>query len=89
MASSTTSRARSPAGWLFSACAMLARGRWAPATTTPVGLRSFMKFAMDTPNNGGSVTTAGGMNSIGAALDRFLRGFDTETGALPARAAAP
>lgn len=48
----------------------------------PMGMRSFMKLEMGTPNNSGSLTTGGGMTFIGAALDRFLRGFDTETGEL-------
>lgn len=48
----------------------------------PLGIPSRMKLQMGTPNNSGSVTTAGGMTFIGAALDRFMRGFDTETGEL-------
>ena len=48
----------------------------------PLGIPSRIKLQMGTPNNSGSVTTAGGMTFIGAALDRFMRGFDTETGAL-------
>ncbi len=48
----------------------------------PLGIPSRIKLQMGTPNNSGSVTTAGGMTFIGAALDRFLCGFDTETGEL-------
>ncbi len=48
----------------------------------PLGIPSRVKLEMGTPNNSGSLTTAGGVTFIGAALDRFLRGFDTETGAL-------
>lgn len=48
----------------------------------PLGIPSRIKLQMGTPNNSGSVTTAGGMTFIGAALDRFMRGFDTETGEL-------
>lgn len=48
----------------------------------PMGIPSRVKLEMGTPNNSGSVTTAGGVTFIGAALDRFMRGFDTETGAL-------
>jgi quinoprotein glucose dehydrogenase len=48
----------------------------------PMGIRSYVKLEMGTPNNSGSVTTGGGLTFIGAALDQFLRGFDTETGAL-------
>lgn len=48
----------------------------------PMGIPSRIKLQMGTPNNSGSVTTAGGMTFIGAALDQFMRGFDTETGEL-------
>lgn len=48
----------------------------------PLGVPSRLKLEMGTPNNSGSVTTGGGLVFIGAALDRFLRGFDTETGEL-------
>jgi len=48
----------------------------------PLGIPSRIKLQMGTPNNSGSVTTAGGVTFIGAALDRFLRGFDTQTGEL-------
>lgn len=48
----------------------------------PLGIPSRIKLEMGTPNNSGSVTTGGGLTFIGAALDRFMRGFDTETGEL-------
>lgn len=48
----------------------------------PLGIPSRVKLQMGTPNNSGSLTTAGGVTFIGAALDRFLRAFDTETGEL-------
>ena len=32
------------------------------------------------PNMGGPIATAGGLSFIGAALDDYLRAFDTETG---------
>lgn len=48
----------------------------------PLGIPSRMKFTMGTPNNSGSLVTAGGLVFIGAALDNFLRAFDTETGEL-------
>lgn len=48
----------------------------------PLGVPSRLKLEMGTPNNSGSVTTAGGLTFIGASLDRFLRAFDTETGEL-------
>jgi len=36
---------------------------------------------LGTPNFGGPITTAGGLVFIGAAMDDYLRAFDTETGA--------
>ncbi|MDO9433826.1 membrane-bound PQQ-dependent dehydrogenase, glucose/quinate/shikimate family [Hydrogenophaga sp.] len=48
----------------------------------PMGIPSRMKFTMGTPNNSGSLATAGGLVFIGAALDNFLRAFDSETGEL-------
>lgn len=48
----------------------------------PLGIPSRLKLEMGTPNNSGSVTTGGGLTFIGAALDRFMRAFDTETGEL-------
>lgn len=48
----------------------------------PMGIPSKMKFELGTPNNSGSLVTAGGLTFIGASLDNFLRGFDTRTGKL-------
>jgi quinoprotein glucose dehydrogenase len=48
----------------------------------PLGIPSRTTFTMGTPNNAGSLATAGGLVFIGAALDNFIRAFDTETGAL-------
>ncbi|KTF36255.1 glucose dehydrogenase [Xanthomonas translucens] len=48
----------------------------------PMGIPSKMKFELGTPNNSGSLATAGGVTFIGAALDDFLRGYDTQTGKL-------
>lgn len=48
----------------------------------PMGIHSKVKLEMGTPNNSGSLTTAGGMTFIGAALDLFMRGYNTETGDL-------
>jgi quinoprotein glucose dehydrogenase len=35
---------------------------------------------MGSPNLGGSIVTAGGVVFIGATTDKFIRGFDVETG---------
>lgn len=55
----------------------------------PLGIPSRLKLELGTPNNGGSLATAGGLTFIGAALDNFLRGFDTETGHLLWEASVP
>ncbi|MCC5063028.1 glucose/quinate/shikimate family membrane-bound PQQ-dependent dehydrogenase [Xanthomonas campestris pv. raphani] len=46
----------------------------------PMGIPSKTKFEIGTPNNSGSLATAGGVTFIGASLDNFIRGFDTRTG---------
>lgn len=48
----------------------------------PWGLPSMLPITIGTPNNGGSVVTAGGVTFIAAALDKVIRGFATETGEL-------
>ena len=48
----------------------------------PLGIPSRVKIEMGTPNNSGSLTTAGGVSFVGAALDQYLRGYNTETGEL-------
>jgi len=55
----------------------------------PLGIPSYLKLELGTPNNSGSLTTAGGLTFIGASLDNFLRGFDTETGKLLWEARVP
>ena len=50
--------------------------------TGPLGIPSRVKLEMGTPNNSGSLTTAGGVSFVGAALDQFMRGYNTETGEL-------
>ena len=37
-------------------------------------------LGLGTPNLGGPIATAGGVVFIGATTDKFLRGFDAETG---------
>lgn len=46
----------------------------------PFGIPSRMKLTMGTPSDSGALTTGGGVTFIGAALDLFMRGFDTQTG---------
>ncbi len=46
----------------------------------PFGIPSQLPFTIGTPNNGGSVVTAGGLIFIGAATDNLFRAMDIETG---------
>ena len=55
----------------------------------PLGLPTFLKIALGTPNLGGPLVTAGGLTFIGAAQDDFLRAFETETGRLVWEARLP
>lgn len=46
----------------------------------PFGIPSFLPLDIGTPNNGGSVITAGGLIFIAAATDGLIRAIDMETG---------
>lgn len=46
----------------------------------PMGIPSRTKFEVGTPSDGTGVTTAGGVTIIGAALDQFIRAYNTEIG---------
>ncbi|ETX11193.1 membrane protein [Roseivivax halodurans JCM 10272] len=46
----------------------------------PFGVASHLPFTIGTPNNGGSVATAGGLVFIAAATDNLIRAIDIETG---------
>lgn len=46
----------------------------------PFGIPSMLPFKIGTPNNGGSVVTAGGLIFVGAATDDLFRAIDIETG---------
>ncbi|UIJ44230.1 membrane-bound PQQ-dependent dehydrogenase, glucose/quinate/shikimate family [Sphingomonas cannabina] len=46
----------------------------------PFGIASGMPFHIGTPNNGGSVVTAGGLVFIAAATDDLIRAIDIATG---------
>jgi len=46
----------------------------------PFGLPTYLPIAIGTPNNGGPVTTAGGLIFIAAATDDLIRAIDVDTG---------
>ena len=46
----------------------------------PFGIPSHLPIVIGTPNNGGSVVTAGGLVFIAAATDNLIRAIDIETG---------
>ncbi len=46
----------------------------------PFGIPSMLPFTIGTPNNGGPLTTAGGLTFVAATTDQKLRAFDTATG---------
>ena len=46
----------------------------------PFGIPSMLPLDIGTPNNGGSVVTAGGLVFIAAATDNLIRAIDMETG---------
>lgn len=46
----------------------------------PFGIPSMLPFDIGTPNNGGSVVTAGGLIFIAAATDGLIRAIDIDTG---------
>ncbi|MBZ9937045.1 membrane-bound PQQ-dependent dehydrogenase, glucose/quinate/shikimate family [Mesorhizobium sp. BR1-1-16] len=46
----------------------------------PFGIPSMLPISIGTPNNGGSIVTAGGLIFIAAATDGLVRAIDIETG---------
>ena len=48
----------------------------------PLGIPTFLKIPMGTPNLGGPLVTAGGLTIIAAAQDNYLRAFETASGRL-------
>lgn len=46
----------------------------------PFGIPSMLPLKIGTPNNGGPITTAGGLTFVAATTDNKLRAFATETG---------
>lgn len=55
----------------------------------PLGLTSFLRIPVGTPNLGGAVVTRSGLTFIAAAQDRYLRAFETATGKLLWQARLP
>ncbi|WP_283812587.1 membrane-bound PQQ-dependent dehydrogenase, glucose/quinate/shikimate family [Bradyrhizobium aeschynomenes] len=49
-------------------------------TNGPFGIPSMLPIRIGTPNNGGSVVTAGGLVFIAAATDNLIRAIDIRTG---------
>jgi len=46
----------------------------------PFGMPTFIPLEIGTPNNGGSVVTAGGLIFISAATDDLIKAIDIKTG---------
>jgi len=55
----------------------------------PFGLKSHLPFTIGTPNNGGSVITAGGLIFVAATTDDMLRAIDLRTGETVWRTSLP
>jgi len=49
-------------------------------TNGPFGIPSMLPITIGTPNNGGSVVTAGGLIFVAAATDNLIRAIDLRTG---------
>jgi quinoprotein glucose dehydrogenase len=49
-------------------------------TNGPFGIPSMLPFEIGTPNNGGSVVTAGGVIFVAATTDNLIRAIDLKTG---------
>jgi quinoprotein glucose dehydrogenase len=49
-------------------------------TNGPFGIPSLLPITIGTPNNGGSIITAGGLVFIAAATDNLIRAIDIKTG---------
>ena len=49
-------------------------------TNGPFGIPSLLPIRIGTPNNGGSVVTAGGLIFVAATTDNLIRAIDIETG---------
>jgi quinoprotein glucose dehydrogenase len=73
----------SPPPWGTLVAVDLASGekRWEVPFGTTRGMAPFpFWFTFGTPSMGGPIATAGGVTFIGAAMDGYLRAYDSETG---------
>ncbi|MBE9639810.1 membrane-bound PQQ-dependent dehydrogenase, glucose/quinate/shikimate family [Salipiger pacificus] len=52
------------------------------ADSGPLGIKTGLPVTVGTPSNGGPLATAGGLMFIGAALDNYLRAYDSLSGEL-------
>lgn len=75
--------------WGYLSAVDLATGRllWTKPLGTgrdagPLGMPTFLRIPIGTPNLGGAVTTATGLTFIAAAQDDYLRAYETATGRL-------
>lgn len=48
----------------------------------PFGIKTGLPITVGTPSNGGPLATGGGLMFIGAALDNYIRAYDSQTGDL-------
>lgn len=48
----------------------------------PLGIKTGLPITVGTPSNGGPLATGGGLMFIGAALDNYIRAYDSQTGEL-------
>ncbi|WP_267393210.1 MULTISPECIES: membrane-bound PQQ-dependent dehydrogenase, glucose/quinate/shikimate family [unclassified Sphingomonas] len=55
----------------------------------PFGIPSYLPFTIGTPNNGGSVVTAGGVIFVAAATDDLFKAIDLKTGKILWQQALP
>ncbi len=55
----------------------------------PFGIPSYLPFTIGTPNNGGSIVTAGGIIFVAAATDDLFKAIDLKTGKILWQVALP
>jgi quinoprotein glucose dehydrogenase len=74
-----------PYGWIRGIELATGRTLWdqpfgSAVNNGPFGIPSMLPVTIGTPNNGGPITTAGGLTFIAATTDNKLRAFETATG---------
>lgn len=74
-----------PYGWIRAIDLKTGKTKWDhpfgdASANGPFGIPSMMPVTIGTPNNGGSVVTAGGLIFIAATTDNKFRAIDTDTG---------